>query len=46
MKENTCYDKLINGVNENGTIVFYGKKNPMRAFLRLSLIHISEPTRR
>lgn len=33
MKENTCYDKLINGVNENGTIVFYGKKNPMRAFL-------------
>lgn len=34
MKENTCYDKLINGVNENGTIVFYGKKNPMRAFLR------------
>lgn len=26
MKENTCYDKLINGVNENGTIVFYGKK--------------------
>lgn len=34
MRENTCYDKLINGVNENGTIVFYGKKNPMRAFLR------------
>lgn len=34
MKENTCYDKLINGVNENGTIVFYGKKNPMCAFLR------------
>lgn len=34
MKENTCYDKLINGVNENGTIVFYGKKNPTRAFLR------------
>ena len=34
MKENTCYDKLINGVNENGTIVFYGKKNTMRAFLR------------
>ena len=34
MKENTCYDKLINGVNENGTIVFYGKKNPMRVFLR------------
>ena len=34
MKENTCYDKLIKGVNENGTIVFYGKKNPTRAFLR------------
>lgn len=34
MKENTCYDKLINGVNENGTIVFYGKKNPMRAFFK------------
>ena len=34
MKENTCYDKLINGVNKNGTIVFYGKKNPTRAFLR------------
>lgn len=34
MLQNTCYDKLINGVNENGNIVFYGKKNPMRVFLK------------
>lgn len=33
MSEITCYDKLINGVNKDGNIVFYGKKNSMRKFL-------------